>query len=164
LTFPLSYAILYTVPHPEEALYLRETTGELLNGGSPGFFRSRLTNNRESDTFNMPGREIKSPPRGTMPHPEEALYLRETTGELLNGGSPGFFRSRLTNNRESDTFNMPGREIKSPPRGTMPQTEEALYLRTPTGELLNSGSPGFFRSRLTNNRESDTFISARLEW
>jgi len=26
----------------------------------------------------------------------------------------------------------------------VPLFEEALYLRTPTGELLNSGSPGFF--------------------
>jgi uncharacterized protein YqhQ len=45
----------------------------------------------------------------------------------------------------------------------VPLFEEALYLRTPTGELLNNGSPGFFRSSLTNNQKSDTFISARLE-
>ena len=37
LIFLASYAMFYVVPHPEEALYLREPTGELLHSGSPGF-------------------------------------------------------------------------------------------------------------------------------
>jgi hypothetical protein len=88
LTFLVFCAIFYIVPLFEEALYLRTSTGELLNSGSPGFFLFKMVapSRQKRLTF-----LVFCAIFYIVPHLEEALYLREPTGELLQSGSPGFF-------------------------------------------------------------------------